>query len=73
MSITENSKMGDKRKKVVVTMEEKLRAMQRLESGVTAKNIASELGVGKSTVGDWKKKIKQKLKSGVLHKLVEVE
>jgi transposase len=47
--------MGDKRKKVVVTMEEKLRTIQRLDSGVTAKNIASELGVGKSTVGDWKK------------------
>jgi Mn-dependent DtxR family transcriptional regulator len=44
--------MGDKRKKVVVTMEEKLRVIQRLESGVTAKNMASELGVGKSTVGD---------------------
>jgi transposase len=48
--------MGDKRKQVVVTMEEKLHVIQRLESGVTAKNIASELGVGKSTVGDWKKK-----------------
>ena len=36
-------------------MEEKLRALKRLDSGVTAKTIASELGVGKSTVGDWKK------------------
>jgi transposase len=64
--------MGDKRKKVVVTMEEKLRAIQRLGSGVTAKNVASELEVGKSTVGDWKK-IEQKLKIGVPHKLKEVE
>ncbi|XP_044311435.1 jerky protein homolog-like [Varanus komodoensis] len=47
--------MGDKRKKVVVTMEEKLRAIKRLDSGVMAKTIASDLGVGKSTVGDWKK------------------
>jgi DNA-binding transcriptional regulator YiaG len=53
-------------------MEEKLRVTQRLDSGVTAKNMASELGVGKSTVGDWEK-IEQKLKSGVPHKLQEVE
>lgn len=36
-------------------MEEKIRAINRLDSGVTAKTIASELGVGKSTVSDWKK------------------
>ena len=36
-------------------MEEKLCALKRLDSGVMAKTIASELGVGKSTVGDWKK------------------
>ena len=36
-------------------MEEKLRALKRLDSGVTAKTIDSELKVGKSTVGDWKK------------------
>jgi hypothetical protein len=59
LSITEDFTMGDKRKKVVVTMEEKLRAIQRLDYGVTAKNIASELGVGKSTVGTGKK-IEQK-------------
>ena len=29
--------IGDKRKKVVVTMEEKLRALKRLDSGVTQK------------------------------------
>lgn len=47
--------MSEKRKKVVVTMEEKLRAVNRLDSGESAKKIALELGVGKSTVGDWKK------------------
>lgn len=47
--------MGDKRKKVVVTMEEKLRSIKRLDAGESAKKIAGELGVGKSTVGDWKK------------------
>ena len=47
--------MSDKRKKVVVTMEEKLCALKRLDSGVAAKIIASELGVRKSTVGNWKK------------------
>ncbi|XP_055933623.1 jerky protein homolog-like [Argiope bruennichi] len=47
--------MGDKRRKTVVTMEKKLRAIQQLDTGVTAKIIASELGVGKSTVGDWKR------------------
>ena len=53
-------------------MEEKRHALKRLDSGVTAKTIASELGVGKSTDGDWKK-IEQKLKSGVLPNLTEVK
>ena len=38
----EDYEMGDKRKKVVMTMEEKLHAIKRLDSGVTAKTIASE-------------------------------
>lgn len=44
--------MYDKRKNVVVTMEEKQGAIKRLYSGVTEKIIASGLGVAKSTVGD---------------------
>lgn len=35
-------------------MGDKLRAIQRLDSGESAKKISLELGVGKSTVGDWK-------------------
>lgn len=47
--------MAEKRKKVVVTMEQKLQAIKRLDKGESAKKIAAEMGVGKSTVGDWKK------------------
>lgn len=47
--------MSNKRKKIVVTIEQKLEAIKRLDSGESAKKIAFELGVGKSTVGDWKK------------------
>lgn len=36
-------------------MEDKVNAIRRLDSGESAKKIALELGVGKSTVGDWKK------------------
>ena len=50
--LIEDCEMGYKRKKVVVTMEKKLRAIKQLDSGVMTKTIASELGVGKSTVGD---------------------
>lgn len=35
-------------------MEEKLQAINWLQFEVMAKNIASELSVSKSTVGDWK-------------------
>uniref|UniRef100_A0A1B6M632 HTH CENPB-type domain-containing protein n=1 Tax=Graphocephala atropunctata TaxID=36148 RepID=A0A1B6M632_9HEMI len=47
--------MAEKRKKTVVTMEEKLRAIKRLDMGESAKKIAAEMGVGTSTVSDWKK------------------
>lgn len=47
--------MAEKRKKTVVTMEEKLHAIRRMDAGETAKKIAAEMGVGKSTVSDWKK------------------
>lgn len=46
---------GEKRKKVAITMGDKHCAIQRLDSGESAKKISLELGVGKTTVGDWKK------------------
>jgi hypothetical protein len=74
LSITEDFKMGDKRKKSCSDYGGELRAIHRLDSGVTAKNIASELAVGKSRLQlGTGKKIEQKLKSGVPHKLQEVE
>lgn len=36
-------------------MAENLRATKRLDSGVPGITIASELGIGKSAVVDWKK------------------
>lgn len=47
--------MAEKRKKTVVTMDEKFRALKRLDAGETAKKIAVEMGVGTSTISDWKK------------------
>lgn len=47
--------MGDKRKKVVVTLEEKLQAIKRMDCGESVNKIALELGVGKTTVGDWRR------------------
>ncbi|KAG8259724.1 hypothetical protein J6590_108524 [Homalodisca vitripennis] len=47
--------MSERRKKIVVSMEEKFRAIQRMDAGESWITIAKELGVGKSTVGDWKK------------------
>lgn len=46
---------GCKRKKVVLSIEQKLNAVKRLEAGESGKKIALELGVGSSTVSDWKK------------------
>ena len=46
--------MSDKQKKVVVTIEEKLRAMKPGLWG-NGKNCCFWVGVGKSTAGDWKK------------------
>lgn len=41
--------LSDKRKTVVVITKEKLIAIKRLDSGITAKTVASELRVGKSS------------------------
>ena len=46
--------MATKRKKVTVTMEQKLQALFRIDAGESLTKIAQELGVGKQTVSDWK-------------------
>lgn len=51
--------MGDKRKMIVVAIEDKLRAIYRLHSGATEETIASELGVDESTVNDWKENLEE--------------
>ena len=52
-----NSSAGNsrKRKRVVLTSEQKLLILDRLKKGQSQENIASEFGVGRSTVGDIKK------------------
>lgn len=50
------SDMSNKRKKLCVSVEEKYRAIKRIDNGESAKKIALELGVGTSTVSDWRKK-----------------
>jgi len=51
--------MAMKRKKVVLTLEQKIKALDQMDSGVTAAKIARDLGVGESTVKDWKKNKEQ--------------
>ncbi|XP_039285834.1 tigger transposable element-derived protein 2 isoform X10 [Nilaparvata lugens] len=46
---------GVKRKRLVVTMEQKLKAIERLDKGESVKSISDELGVGVTTVNDWKR------------------
>ena len=48
--------MSDKkRKRVVVTIEEKYNAVQRLDAGELAQDVGKSLSVGRSTVLGWKK------------------
>lgn len=47
--------MGENRKKTVVKMEEKFCALKRLDAGETAKKVVIEMGVGYSTLSNWKK------------------
>ncbi|XP_062829389.1 zinc finger protein with KRAB and SCAN domains 7 [Anolis carolinensis] len=47
--------MATKRKKILVSMEQKLEAIKRLDKGETIKMVASDYGVGRVTVGDWKR------------------
>lgn len=44
--------MATKRKKVVVSMEQKLEAIKRLDKGETMQKVADDFGVGRVTVGD---------------------
>lgn len=45
----------NKRKRKVVPIQEKLKAIRRIEAGETIKNVARDYGVGEVTVGDWKR------------------
>lgn len=45
-----------KRKQINLSMEQKLGALKRLDKGESVNAVALDLGVGRSTIGDWKKK-----------------
>lgn len=47
---------SNKRKRVVVSIETKLEAIQRIHNGESIKKVAEDLGVGAVTVGDWNRK-----------------
>lgn len=47
--------MAARRKRIVVTMDEKLLALKKIDAGESGKKIAAEMGVGTSTISDWKK------------------
>jgi hypothetical protein len=42
--------MSDRQKRVVITIEQKLEAVRRIESGEILRNVAADFGVGISTV-----------------------
>lgn len=46
---------NQKRKLVCVNLQQKLDVLQRLDSGESVFKLAKELGVGVTTVKDWKK------------------
>lgn len=48
--------MSSSRKRTVVSLETKLKAIKRLDKGETIKRVDADLGVGEVTVGDWKRK-----------------
>lgn len=47
--------MSTKRKRVVVTIKEKLEAIRQVENGVLLQSVAANYGVGISTVSEWVK------------------
>ena len=48
--------MSEKRKRVVLSLQDKLNAIKRLDHGEIIKKVPSDLGVGEVTVGDWRRK-----------------
>ena len=46
---------GKKRKRVVLNIEQKLSILDRLKKGEAQERIARDFGVGRSTIGDFKK------------------
>uniref|UniRef100_A0A1B6DW69 HTH psq-type domain-containing protein n=1 Tax=Clastoptera arizonana TaxID=38151 RepID=A0A1B6DW69_9HEMI len=44
-----------KRKKIVLSMQDKLKALKRLDKGETMQKVTDDYGVGRRTVGDWRK------------------
>ena len=53
---------SQKRRRVVLTLEQRLIILERLKKGTTQEELAGEYGVGRSTIGDIKKS-EEKLKS----------
>lgn len=47
--------MATKRKRIVCTIEQKLKVLQRLDKGESVAKLSSELGVGVTKIKDWKK------------------
>lgn len=47
--------MSSKRKRVVITIKQKLEAVRLVENGSLLRNVAADYGVGISTVSDWVK------------------
>lgn len=46
---------SQKRKRVCVSLQQKLEVLQRLDRGESLVKLAAELGVGVTTVKDWRK------------------
>ena len=59
--------MSEKRKHVVLSLQDKLNAIERLDRGETIKKVASDLGVGEVTVGDWRRKRVQVEELSLIH------
>lgn len=55
MTASCNKDTNTKRKRVLVSTDKKLEPIKRLNAEQSIKKIASELNVGKITVGDWKR------------------
>lgn len=47
--------MSQKRKKIVINVEQKLEALRRLDKGEIIRHVAADYGVGEVTVGDWRR------------------